>query len=219
MERKKFFYMAGFLAAVFLAVVSALYPALERRWERHEMETLLLQMEQEDVSGRLIKLHVPEAVLDKGVLSETDTIPEPAERKQFTEGDPIGILDIPAIDARLPVTAGVSEEQLKISEGWVMQTDPVGDPGNAVIAGHRSHTWGRHFNRLEELKKGDSIFFDSVYDERMQFTVQEILVAELDDPAVFASPGEDMAQLTLYTCTPMETSTQRLIIRALRVDE
>lgn len=219
MERKKFFYMAGFLAAVFLAVVSALYPALERRWERHEMETLLLRMEQEDVSDRLIRLHVPEAVLDKGVLSETDTIPEPVERKQFAEGESVGILDIPVIDARLPVTAGVSEEQLKISEGWVMQTDPVGDPGNAVIAGHRSHTWGRHFNRLGELEKGDNIFFDSVYDERIQFTVHEVLVVEPDDPAVFATPGEGMAQLTLYTCTPMETSTQRLIIRALRVDE
>lgn len=217
MKRKRFFYLAGFLAALFLAVILALYPEVERRWEQREMETLFLQMERKGLPVRFV---FPKAV-PENVLTEKDAVQEPAEKeiKAVMEGDAIGILVIPRIDARLPVTAGVSEDQLKISEGWVMQTDPVGDPGNAVIAGHRSHTWGRHFNRLGELEEGDSIYFDPVDGERIQFTVYEILTVEPDDPAVFASPGEGMAQLTLYTCTPMETSAQRLVIRALRTDE
>ncbi len=215
MKRKRFFYLAGFLAAMFLAVILALYPELECRWERKEMEALFLQMEREDLSVRFV---FPKAV-SENALTEKDVVPEPAEREAAIEGDTIGILVIPRIEARLPVTAGVSEEQLKISEGWVMQTDPVGDPGNAVIAGHRSHTWGRHFNRLGELEEGDNIYFDPVDGGRMCFTVREIFTVDPDDPAVFANPGEGMAQLTLYTCTPMETSAQRLVIRALRTDE
>lgn len=217
MKRKRFFYLAGFLAAMFLAVILALYPELERRWERREMEALLLQMEREDLPVRFV---FPKAV-SENALTEKDAMPEPAEKekKAVIEGDAIGILVIPRIEARLPVTAGVSEKQLKISEGWVLQTDPVGDPGNAVIAGHRSHTWGRHFNRLGELEEGDNIYFDPVDGERIQFTVHEILTVEPDDPAVFANPGEGVAQLTLYTCTPMETSARRLVIRALRTDE
>ena len=130
-------------------------------------------------------------------------------------GSEIGILTIPKIGAKLPVTAGVTEEQLKISEGWVMQTAPIGSVGNAVVAGHRSYTWGRHFNRIDELEPGDEIFYTRNGGEIMCFVVSETLTVEPDDPAVFAAPPAGMAQLTLYTCTPVRIATHRLIVRAL----
>ena len=134
-------------------------------------------------------------------------------------GAEIGILSIPKIDARLPVTAGVSEEQLKISEGWVMQTALIGSGGNAVIAGHRSYTYGKHFNRLGELEAGDEIFYTAVDGTEMCFAVSEILTVLPDDPAVFDAPPEGASQLTLYTCTPVKVATHRLLVRALRVEE
>lgn len=130
-------------------------------------------------------------------------------------GSEIGILTIPKIGARLPVTAGVTEEQLKISEGWVMQTAPIGSAGNAVVAGHRSYTWGRHFNRLDELEAGDEIIYTKKGGETMRFVVYETLTVEPDDPAVFAAPPAGRAQLTLYTCTPVRIATHRLVVRAL----
>lgn len=130
-------------------------------------------------------------------------------------GSEIGILTIPKIGAKLPVTAGVTEEQLKISEGWVMQTASIGSAGNAVVAGHCSYTWGRHFNRLDELEAGDEILFTKKGGETMRFVVSETLTVEPDDPAVFAAPSAGLAQLTLYTCTPVRTATHRLIVRAL----
>lgn len=133
-------------------------------------------------------------------------------------GAEIGILSIPKIDARLPVTAGVSEEQLKISEGWVMQTEVIGSGGNAVIAGHRSYTYGKHFNRLGELEAGDEIFYTAADGTEMCFIVSEILTVPPDDPAVFEAPPEGTSQLTLYTCTPVKVATHRLLIRALRVE-
>ena len=133
-------------------------------------------------------------------------------------GDENEILSIPKINARLPVTAGVSEEQLKISEGWVMQTALIGSGGNAVIAGHRSYTYGKHFNRLGELEAGDEIFYTAADGTEMCFAVSEILTVLPDDPAVFDAPTEGASQLTLYTCTPVRIGSDRLIVRAERVE-
>lgn len=155
---------------------------------------------------------------------EDEAAAEPVTAKR-PEGDmpqagaEIGILSIPKIDARLPVTAGVSEEQLKISEGWVMQTALIGSGGNAVIAGHRSYTYGKHFNRLGELEAGDEIFYTAADGTEMCFAVSEILTVLPDDPAVFDAPAEGASQLTLYTCTPVKVATHRLLVRALRVEE
>jgi len=167
---------------------------------------------------------VPETAEEQEAEGETETAAEPEtaekpEKDTPQTGAEIGILSIPKIDARLPVTAGVSEEQLKISEGWVMQSAMIGDAGNAVIAGHRSYTYGKHFNRLEELEAGDEIFYQAADGTKMCFTVREILTVSPDDPAVFAEPQEGGSQLTLYTCTPVKVATHRLLIRALRVEE
>lgn len=151
----------------------------------------------------------------QGQPEEKEEEPQTADVPEETAG--IGILAIPKIDAELPVTAGVSEEQLKVSEGWLVQSSPIGSKGNAVIAGHRSYTYGRHFNRLGELEAGDEIFYTGTEGERMRFIVNEILVTEPEDPAVFDLPPEGGAQLTLYTCTPVRTASHRLIVRAGRV--
>ncbi len=153
---------------------------------------------------------------------ETAASPETAEKPEGDmpqAGAEIGILSIPKIGARLPVTAGVSEGQLKISEGWVMQTAMIGSVGNAVVAGHRSYTYGKHFNRLGELETGDKIFYTAADGTEMSFTVSEILTVSPDDPAVFAAPPEGASQLTLYTCTPVKVATHRLLVRALRMEE
>lgn len=133
------------------------------------------------------------------------------------EGEAVGILSIPKINAELPVAAGATREQMKRSEGWVMQTDPIGSTGNAVVAGHRSYTYGRHFNRLGELAEGDRIFYTAADGTEMEFAVDAVLTVKPDDPAVFALPQEGEAQLTLYTCTPVRAATHRLIVRALRM--
>ena len=126
-----------------------------------------------------------------------------------------GILTIDSIGLELPVIEGVSGAQLKISVGHVPQTAAIGDTGNAVIAGHRSYTYGEHFNRLGEVVVGDEIRYLSIGGEEMVFVVDEILEVLPGDQAAFAQP-EDKAQLTLYTCTPIRTATHRLLVRATR---
>lgn len=225
---------AALLAAALAGTALAFSASWERQGEQRQQEAILLRI------GEAAKAQGPQAELPASPeppglpaagssdLREEETAadsgPEPGTPVKETaripeEGAEIGILEIPRIDAELPVTAGVSEGQLKVSEGWVRQTDMVGSAGNAVIAGHRSYTFGLHFNRLDELEAGDEILFTAADGEAMRFIVEETLTVAPDDPAVFSLPPEGRAQLTLYTCTPIRKATHRLIVRALRLEE
>jgi len=220
--------LAAILAAL-IAVGLAVSPSVERSRLDEGQAALVKQIEQ---GGGVVKLpdaavKIPvmdydepegEDVIPLAVAPEPETTPEPPV-SDSGEISGIGILTIPRIEAKLPVTAGVAVEQLKVSEGWVTQTAPIGSEGNAVIAGHRSYTYGRHFNRLGELEAGDEIRYTSADSEDMAFLVSEILTVEPGDPAIFAAPPEGTAQLTLYTCTPIREATHRLLVRALRVEE
>lgn len=234
-HKKAALLLAAVLAAL-IGIALAVSPAIERTRQDSQQAALLEHIEK---GGGAVKL--PEAAqIPMTDYAEPDGediiplcfIPEPEFTAESTaESVPdlsmsetgeiagIGILTIPRIDAKLPVTAGVSVEQLKVSEGWIPQTAPIGSEGNAVIAGHRSYTYGRHFNRLGELEVGDEIRYTTVDGRDMAFVVSELLTIEPGDPVTFAEPAPDMAQLTLYTCTPIREATHRLLVRALRVEE
>lgn len=212
-----------------VGIALAVSPALEHRQAQLRQNALLKSIEQGD---GVITLDIPAAPVEvdfyDGDSTETDVIPLPAVSvsvENTAETIPIetgvangiGILTIECIGAKLPVTDGATGEQLKIAEGWVPQTASIGDTGNAVIAGHRSYTYGQHFNRLGEVAVGDTIQYDRVDGAHMEFTVYEILTIEPGDPVAFEQP-DDSAILTLYTCTPIRTATHRLLVRAERTN-
>ena len=129
----------------------------------------------------------------------------------------MGILSIEKIDLELPVVRGVSKRKLKIALGWTPQTAEIGAVGNAVIAGHRSYTYGQYFNRLDELEAGDIITYQSKDGAPIPFEVYDISTVTPGDQGVFAQ-ADDIAEITLYTCTPVKVASHRLIIRAKRID-
>lgn len=229
--QKKALLLAAILAAL-IGIGLAVSPSLERQRLDEGQAALLQHIEKGGGAVKLPDVAVKIPVTDYDEPEGEDVIPlaaapEPAEpTPEMEQTTPvsgeiagIGILTIPRIDAKLPITAGVTEEQLKVSEGWVTQSAPIGGEGNAVIAGHRSYTYGRHFNRLGELEAGDEIRYTTAEGVDMTFLVSEILTIEPGDPATFAAPPEGVSQLTLYTCTPIREATHRLLVRALRVEE
>lgn len=125
----------------------------------------------------------------------------------------IGVLTIDKIGAKLPVSEGVTSAQLKVGPGHVPQTPEIGATGNAVVAGHRSYTYGEHFNRLGEMAVGDPIRYQSIDGKVMEFEVSEILEVQPGDPAALWQPMDESI-LTLYTCTPVRTASHRLLVRA-----
>jgi len=101
----------------------------------------------------------------------------------------------------------------RVGAGQVSGTTKLGDIGNAALAAHRSHTYGRMFNRLDELEIGDKIIVETK-DGTFEYTVYKKHVVEPTDLSVLNKNNKDRV-LTLITCTPIYTATHRLIIHAV----
>lgn len=124
------------------------------------------------------------------------------------------ILRIPKIDSENPVVEGTTKSALKAALGHQEGTAYPGEFGNCVIAGHRNYTFGRYFNRLDEVEIGDMIYVDYP-DETLSYRVSGIRVVEPDDLSVLEQGDREI--LTLYTCTPIYVATHRLVITAERI--
>ena len=164
-----------------------------------------------------IKQHVSQEKLisefkESVVQSESaDVVDEPTTENPAIAGDVLYNLRIPAIESENPVREGVSKGVLADSLGHEPDTAYIGEQGNCVIAGHRNYTFGKFFNRLDEVKKGDLIYVDTRTGTK-EYAVTEIKVVEPTEVSVLEDTGVE--QLTLYTCTPIYVATHRLVIIA-----
>lgn len=122
-----------------------------------------------------------------------------------------GILHINKIDLQLPILHGVTKNNMKTSVASIINTGEAGMVGNYAIAGHRNRTYGRNFNRLDEVELGDKIQIDSG-EEIFEYTVTEKLRVKPEEVWVLEANGEDK-EMTLVTCDPMINPTHRLIIK------
>ena len=147
-------------------------------------------------------------------LESGETVP-PSQGNPAVTGDMLYILRIPSIDSENPVRESVERSILTDSLGHEPDTSYAGEEGNCVIAGHRNYTFGKFFNRLDEVKLDDLIYVDTA-DSTYTYVVTDIKVVDPDDVQVL-EPVEDKEILTLYTCTPIYVATHRLVIIAERI--
>lgn len=127
-------------------------------------------------------------------------------------GKIIGIIQIDRIDLKLPVLEGATKTNMKHAAAHMKETAPLGEVGNAAIAAHRSRTTGRLFNRLNEVKIGDTISIKTSTEE-YQYEVYDISIVEPTDVSVLNGDNTNKI-LTLITCDPLVNPTHRLIIHA-----
>jgi sortase A len=150
---------------------------------------------------------------------------EDAENENSTQNDSsanetietIGVLKIDKIKAKLPVMNGTSASILKLGVGKIAGTSDFGEIGNTALSAHRSHSYGRNFNRLNEVKEGDPVSIttmDAVYN----YEVFNILIVEPSDVSVLKKSKTESI-LTLITCHPLYTATHRLIVQAKLLPE
>ncbi len=127
--------------------------------------------------------------------------------------DAIGTIKIDKIGIYLPVAEGSDLATLKFSLGHMPDTADLGTIGNAVVAGHRSHSFGSFFNRLDEVEVGDTIEVKSSAGNYV-YEVYETKIVEPNDLSVLRGSSNHRV-LTLITCTPLYTSTHRIIVHAV----
>lgn len=144
--------------------------------------------------------------------------PGPPGIDEVAFGEGFAFLRIPRLgeDYTVPVLEGVALDVLSRGVGHYPDTARPGRVGNFAVAGHRS-TNGEPFAALDRLRPGDAVVAET---RRSWFTYvvdRTRIVAPTDvwviDP-VPGSPGAEPTDrlLTLTTCNPRWSSTQRLIV-------
>jgi len=128
-------------------------------------------------------------------------------------GSAVAIIKIPKIGVNSAVVEGVGVTDLEKGPGHYPRTPLPGQAGNAAIAGHRT-TYGAPFYRLNELAPGDDIFV-TTRDGAFDYRVYGSRSVSPSDVSVL-NPTTDN-RLTLTTCTPRFTATQRLVVVAALV--
>jgi len=205
---------------IIAGLLIALYPVVNRYLEQQEearlMEALELQMSQYDVETETMEEY--QGLQELFISYEEDQgYEEPNLEIIRQDGELLGSIEIPKISAKMPVVQGASDENLRTAAALLDGTSSIGSIGNAAIAAHRSYTYGRFFNRLNEMEIGDHIIIttpEAVYTYR----VYEIKVVEPTDLSVLNRNSRDRV-VTLITCDPIYVASHRLIVHGVMVEE
>ncbi len=112
------------------------------------------------------------------------------------------------------VFEGVRRDDLKKGPGHMPWTTLPGQPGNAVISGHRT-TYEAPFADLDLLEEGDEITVQTATGAHI-FAVREVVIVEPTD--VWVTESREGSWLTLTTCHPKRSARQRLVVFAELVD-
>lgn len=173
---------------------------------------------------RLFKQFNHTATLPKSQIPRISTVP-------FGQG--IAILYIPRFGSNYHpvVVQGAGYDQLVEGPGHYAGSAYPGQVGNFYVAGHRT-THTAPFNRLAELRDGDDIYVETErawftyrlenipgtnakWQEIVQPTDLSISYPVPDQPNPGLKPTQRV--LTLSTCNPEYSATQRLIVHGLLV--
>lgn len=125
-------------------------------------------------------------------------------------GDPFGRIVIDKLGLDAVMFEGVDRETLRLGPGHMPETPLPGQPGNAVISGHRT-TYGRPFSDLDQLGPGDTIDVVTAIGVNT-YEVRQVLIVKPTDLWVTDQVGG--AWLTLTTCHPRFSARERLVIQA-----
>jgi sortase A len=175
-------------------------------------EDLRTEFEQASVVPPEVEQIDPEVFLEgerpkePGLPTLVDFHPEePPER-----GEELAFLRIPKIAVDEVLFEGVDRETLKNGPGHMNGTPIPGQPGNAVISGHRT-THGSPFFDFDLLEQGDRIEVETSIGEHI-YEIREIIIVEPTD--VWVTDDRPGGWLTLTTCEPKFSARQRLIVFA-----
>jgi sortase A len=150
-------------------------------------------------------VHPPRVPTSPPTIAPTVAAPAP--------GSPIGILSIPKISLSMVIVEGTGTEQLRSGPGHYPGTPLPGQAGNAAIAGHRT-TYLHPFYNLDALTPGDSIDVLTAQGWFVYSVTGSQAVAPSDVAVVAPTPTP---VLTLTTCNPRYSASQRLVVQAALV--
>lgn len=146
---------------------------------------------------------------------ETQRTGRPTRPWPWADTHPIGRLMIPALGYDEVILEGASPRNLAFGPARLMNGAAPGEPGNLVIAGHRT-SW---FRPLKDVRRGQEVVVESRRVEggleRRAYRVREVRVIDPADRRFLGPTPDDV--LTLITCYPFGSSPHspsRFVVRA-----
>jgi sortase A len=155
---------------------------------------------------RALSVVVPDPGDEPDEPGEVRLIVEPT----VAEGEPFAAIRIPSIDVEQVVYEGVDTQTLQLGPGHFPGTALPGQPGNAVLSGHRT-THGRPFFDLDMLTPGDTIEVETAVGVHTYAVREAQIVTPFD---IWVTEHRDGAWLTLTTCHPKFSARERLVVFA-----
>ncbi len=111
------------------------------------------------------------------------------------------------------VVEGTTLSALRAGAGHYPKTPLPGRRGNVAIAGHRT-TFGRPFNRIDELAAGDRIILTTPIGRHVYEVTRRPWVVDDYDWSVIHDYPDGASLLTLTTCHPEGSDDYRIVARA-----
>src|SRR5690625_2938761 len=131
-------------------------------------------------------------------------------------GETVGLLQIPRLEAELPIVEGTNEDDLEKGVGHYAGTAYPFQNDQIVLSGHRDTV----FRRMGELEIGDLLTVQVEYGER-SYEIVDTKIVDADDRTIIVptSPDEVLTVTTFYPFSFVGSAPDRYIINALTVDE
>lgn len=132
----------------------------------------------------------------------------------FEQGEAIGILKIPRLEAELPIIEGTDEDELEKGVGHYSTTVLPGQPDQILLSGHRDTV----FRSLGELQIGDTFEVSMPYGE-FTYEITDSKIVDADDTTVIRStaPNEILTVSTCYPFSYVGNAPSRYILNAKRI--
>ena len=128
-------------------------------------------------------------------------------------GDALTRLQIPTLDLDTVVVEGTTPAALRAGAGHYPKTALPGEQGNVAIAGHRT-TYGRPFNRMDDLKPGDKIILTTPIGKHTYEVTGKPFVVSPNDWTPITEYDKGGSFLTLTSCHPEGSAAYRIVVRA-----
>ncbi|WP_026895519.1 class D sortase [Clostridiisalibacter paucivorans] len=221
-ETKKRYHIKDIISIILIisGVLIIAYPSLKNyyydRKQQEIMEDYLESMaiirnideKREDLSTELI--NIPQDKIEK----EQEEKWKELKMKWPVEAS----LQIDKIDLFMPIIAGATREHLNVSVSSINNTGKPWKGNNYAIAGHRSRSFGRHFNRLNEIEIGDEII---VVDHEHNKYIYSVFSKDIvDETEISVLEYSGTSEITLITCDPIDVThpPTRLVIKAAQIN-
>ncbi len=230
MKKKSNLITTILLVVILLAGLSLLlYPTVSNYWNSlHQSQSIVDYDDQVNSLQQEEYRRLWQAAEDfnAAILERADPfrLTEAQQADYDTQLDPsgaglMGYVEIPVIDAILPIRHGTGEDVLQKAVGHLEWSSlPVGgESTHCVISGHRGLPSAELLTNIDHMEKGD-LFYIHVLGEKLTYQVDQIAVVEPDDFSLLGiTEGEDY--VTLLTCTPYGINSHRLLVRGTRLPD